>query len=218
MLRHDVRFAWAGSIMSIIFFIIVNYLTSRDTLWFIYPSFILLLWPVSLQSIRKGEYKIHSIFCSIWIISFLLLINYLYSPNHPWFLYAFYPVIWWPILMLLEQKRKTVTIAVLGSIITIIYYSVLNATLSPEYPWAIYPSFAVLWWPIVLYFARTRQFFQLSLYASLLTIIFFIIVNVVSSPNTIWAVYPIFLILWWPLSMYYFKFKRKKTIYKIKIR
>jgi hypothetical protein len=209
MLKLDVGFAWAGSIMSILFFATVNYLTSSHQIWFIYPSFILLLWPVSLHYLRKGDYKIHSIFCSIWIIIFLITINYLYSPSHPWFLYASYPIIWWPILMYSVQKRKTVSLAIIGSLLTIMYYSILNATLSHQYPWAIYPSFVVLWWPIVLHCVKTKKYFHLSLWASVLSIVFFIVVNKVSTPSIIWAIYPIFVILWWPLSMYYFILRRK---------
>jgi hypothetical protein len=209
MHKHDVIFAWTGSMMSILFLILVNYLTSSDYIWFIYPSFILLLWPISFYYIRKGEYKIHSIVSSLVIILFLITLNDLYSPGHPWFLYASYPVIWWPTLMILEKRRKTISVAISGSLTTIVYYIILNTTLSPNYPWAIYPSFIVLWWPLAMHYAKVKKFFHLSILASLITIVFFILVNMVSSPNNIWAVYPIFIILWWPLIMYYYKFKRK---------
>ncbi|MGE8205754.1 hypothetical protein ACQKP0_14450 [Heyndrickxia sp. NPDC080065] len=205
MHRHDVIFAWLASIISILFFISVNYLTSSDNLWFIYPSFFILLWPLSVQSIKNGEYKVHSIFTSLLIILFLFIVNYFHSPGHPWFLYAFYPIIWWPILMCLEKKRNTVSLAILGSLITIVYYSVLNSILSPQYPWAIYPSFAVIWWPLSMYYAKTKKYFQFSISASFLIIIFFTVVNIVSSPNTVWAIYPTFAVIWWPLSMYYAK-------------
>ena len=96
-----------------------------------------------------------------------------------------------------------------GSTLIILYYVLLNLLLSPGYPWSIYPIFVVLWWPLSLYHVRKRTYFKFSLYASLLLIVFFITVNAVSSPTVIWAVYPIFCVLWWPLSMYYFYYRRK---------
>lgn len=209
MNKHHIGFATAGSLMSIIFFMIVNYLTSPHTIWFIYPTFLLLLWPLSLIFIVTKKVKLFSFVYSILFIIFLITINYLYSPSHPWFLYAAFPVIWWPISLLFGNKAKTLTFAIITSICTIFYYSFLNFLLSPQYPWAIYPAFAVLWWPMSLYYVRKKNYFGLSVTASLLLIIFFISVNIISTPYIIWAVYPIFLVLWWPLSMYYFLYLRE---------
>jgi hypothetical protein len=210
MSKHQVGFATAGSLMSILFFMIVNYLTSPNYMWFIYPAFLLLLWPLSLFLIKNRKYKLYSFFCSLIFIGFLMATNYLHSPSHPWFLYAAFPVIWWSISQFVGKRAKTVAFALIASISTILYYSILNFSYSPEYPWAIYPAYAILWWPISLYYVRNKNYFGLSVSASLLSIIFFSTVNVVSSPNTLWAVYPIFLILWWPLSMYYFQFLKQK--------
>lgn len=209
MKKPDIGFATAGSVMSILFFMIVNYSTSPNHIWFIYPSFPLLLWPVSLYLIKKGKHIQHALFASLVIIFFFITINYIQTPGHPWFLYASFPIIWWPIFLFLGKRAKTMTVASLGSIVTILYYCYLNVIISPPYPWVIYPAFAVLWWPLTLYFGRKKKYFELSVSGSLLIIIFFISVNVVSSPQTVWAVYPIFLVLWWPLSMYYFILKRK---------
>ncbi|WP_237446514.1 hypothetical protein [Shimazuella alba] len=72
------------------------------------------------------------------------------------------------------------------------------------------PYLFVLWWPISVYYAKRNNYFGLSITASLLTIFFFISVNSISSPQVVWAVYPIFIILWWPLSMYYYSYQKKK--------
>ncbi|WP_249310611.1 hypothetical protein [Bacillus sp. FJAT-49736] len=114
--------------------------------------------------------------------------------------------------MMAKEKRKTVKMGLLGSFATIGYYTILNAGLSPQYPWAIYPAFVVIWWPLAIYHTKQKKFFQFSIYSSLLISIFFIIVNIVSSPQEVWAVYPIFTVLWWPLSMYYYFFKKKEFI------
>jgi hypothetical protein len=208
--RYKIGFAVMGSLMTMIFLFVVNYLTSPNYFWSLYPAFALLFWPGSLIFISKGNNKQQAVFGSIWIIIFLITENYIHSPGHPWFLYAVFPVLWWPILIFCEEKVKTMGLALIGSISTILYYSILNFALSPGYPWAIFPTYVVLWWPISMYYARKEDYFGLSITASLFTILFFSTVNFVSSPDTIWAIYPVFIILWWPLSMYYFHFKRDR--------
>ncbi|MED4534308.1 permease prefix domain 1-containing protein [Metabacillus fastidiosus] len=42
-----------------------------------------------------------------------------------------------------------------------------------------------------------------SIWASLLIIALFVFINVYYSPNVIWFVYPTFVVLWWPLTMYF---------------
>ncbi|MFE8698332.1 hypothetical protein ACFYKT_18585 [Cytobacillus sp. FJAT-53684] len=211
MRKFDVGFAVAGSIMSILFFMIVNYVTSTEYLWFIYPSLALLLWPIGLYCAKQEKHKLFSILCSGLIILFLISENIIHSPVHPWSMYAIFPILWWPILIILGKRAKTMSVAWVGSISIILYYLILNILISPGYPWAIYPAFVVLWWPLSLYHALKKTFFAYSVHASLLIIFFFITVNAVSSPNTIWAVYPIFCVLWWPLSMYYFVYKKRRV-------
>ncbi|MCH1626389.1 hypothetical protein [Fredinandcohnia quinoae] len=208
MRKHDIGFAIVGSSMSIVFFMIVNFLTSKNILWFVYPSILLLIWPIGLYCLKKEKYKYFSLSISTLIIIFLIIENILNSPEHLWFLYAIFPIIWWPILVFLGKKAGTLAVAWIGAGTTILYYSDLNILLSPGYPWAVYPAFVVLWWPLSLYHARRKTYFAFSIQASVLISAFFITVNIISSPNTIWAVYPIFCVLWWPLSMYYFVYKR----------
>lgn len=208
-MKNLINFSIAGSLMTMIFLGIVNYTTSPQTAWFIYPCLLLLLWPITLFFMIKKMYKQYSVICSAIIIAFLIIENYLYSPEHLWFIYAIYPVIWWPILMYLDEKAKTLKIALVGFATTIIYYSILNIILSHPYPWAIYPAFLVTWWPLAIYHAQRKTFVAFSVTASMLISIFFITVNIVSTPRVIWAIYPIFVVLWWPLSMYFYVYKRK---------
>lgn len=209
MRKFDPGFAVAGSIMSIIFLILVNYLTSSHDVWFFYPSFVLLLWPIGVYCVKKGKHKQLALSYSVLLIAFLTVENFLHSSQYPWSILAIYPIFWWPILVFLEKRALTLTVALIGSSTIIFYYALLNVFLSPQYPWAIYPAFAVLWWPLVIYHAKRKTFFAFSLHATLLLTIFFITVNAISSPSEIWAVYPIFCVLWWPLSMYYFVYKRR---------
>lgn len=207
-MKNYIGFAAAGSVMTIIFLGLVNYLTTPRTFWFIYPSFLLLLWPATLYFVMKKSYKLYSVFCSIALLFLLIFENYKDSPNNLWFIYAVYPIVWWPILMFLGEKAKSMAVSLIGCTSAIIYYSLLNIIFSPQYPWAIYPAFLVVWWPFALYHGKRKTFVAFSFQASLLLSLFFITVNFVSSPASIWAVYPIFLVLWWPLSMYFYVYRK----------
>ncbi|WP_121604425.1 permease prefix domain 1-containing protein [Virgibacillus sp. Bac332] len=48
-----------------------------------------------------------------------------------------------------------------------------------------------------------------SIWSSLLIISLFVFINFYYTPDIIWFVYPTFVVLWWPLTMY-FSWKRKK--------
>lgn len=213
--RSKIGFALTGSFLSIIFLVVLNFLMSPNFLWFIYPAFVLLMWPLSLFLILKGKHKLYSVLSSGLIIALILSINILHSPGHPWFLYAVFPILWWPISMFAGQKVRTLSFALIASLSTGLYYFMLNLIISPGYPWFIYPVYALLLWPLVLYYARNKKFFNLSISFSLVTILFFIVVNVVSTPSVIWAIYPIFLILWWPLSMYFYQYKKNELSNKL---
>ncbi|RDW21108.1 hypothetical protein CWR48_03900 [Oceanobacillus arenosus] len=209
MRKYGVGFTVAGSFMTIAFLIIVNLLTSPEHIWFIYPSIGLLLWPVGLYCMKNKLHKLFSILCSAIIIIFLVMENYLETPEYPWALYAVFLILWWPILMILEKRAGNFTISLIGSAIFIIYYLMLNIFLEPGYPWVIFPAFAVLWWPLTIYHVSRKSYFKYAIHASLFVSIFFITVNAVSTKHTIWAIYPIFAVLWWPLSMYYFVYRRR---------
>ena len=141
----------AGSLICILFFITtnltINQMTGIDSIWFIYPVFAVLWWPLSLIFHGWGRYREYSLVSTFFIILFLITTNYVTSPGHPWFLYAAYPVLWWPITLYAGRKAGTVGYALIGSVSTILYYSALNYQISPAYPWAIFPAFAVLWIP-----------------------------------------------------------------------
>lgn len=212
MSKGLIGFSLIGSVMTIAFLWIVNLLTSPDTMWFITPSFFLILWPCVLLFVyHRRKYKQYSLLGSLLVAAYFVVINYLYSPEILWFLFAVYPVIWWPIATYAGRRASTLRFALIAALCTIGYYGLLNLLMFPQYPWVIYPAYAVLWWPISLYYARQKDYFMMSITGSLVTILFLIIVNIVSSPQTIWAVYPTFGILWWPLSMYYFSYRKSKT-------
>lgn len=208
MNKHQASFATVASVLSILFFAFINYSTTPHEIWFIYPSFAILQWPISGYFLNKRKLHHYSAITSFILISFLIIENMLNSPDHIWFVFAIYPILLWPVLMYLGKYRSTLTTAIIGSVATFLYYGVLNTFYAPQYLWVIYPAFLVLWWPLAIYFGRTKKHYSFSIAASILTSLFFITTNVISSANTIWAVYPIFAILWWPLSTYYYGKRR----------
>lgn len=49
-----------------------------------------------------------------------------------------------------------------------------------------------------------------SIFGSALVIGLFLFINMYYDPNTIWFVYPVFAILWWPLSMFFVWLNNRK--------
>jgi hypothetical protein len=205
--RTPVGFALAGSAMTAVFLAVVNLQNSPGYPWFLNSLYLLAWWPLSAFFSSRRRFKALSLAGCVISMAYLVALNLVFSPRHPWFLYACYPLLWWPIVMYLGKKAGTLAFAAVCSAVTIAYYTALNVFVSPGYPWAIYPAYAVLWWPLAIYFARRKQWMGFSIAASVMSILFFIAANLVSSPHAIWAIYPIFAILWWPMSMLFAKTK-----------
>lgn len=202
-------FAVAGSIMTILFLAFINYTTSKGYLWFIYPTFAILWWPLSIFFAARGKVKSFAVAGSLLLIGFLITINYMFSPIYPWFLFTLMPVLWWPVTMLLGRRAASLSYAIVSFITAILYYGAINILLSPAHPWIIYVAFGMIWWPMTLFFILRKQQFAYSIAGALVTIIFFITVNYITTPGHPWFIYPAFTVLWWPLSMYYFVFKKR---------
>lgn len=209
MKKYEWHFVVTGCVLTIIFLILVNFLTSAQYPWFIYPTLALLLFPLGLYCITEKKYSLFSLVGSFSLFIYLVTVNYIHTPGYPWFLYAAAPIILWPILTILGKRNNQLFVASFMSILFILYYAILNIYLAPPYPWVIFPAFAILWWPLSLYHIKRKTYFAFSITATLFISLFFISVNVFYSPGTIWAAYPIFSVLWWPLSMYYFVYRRR---------
>lgn len=189
----------------------MNYTLTPDYLWFIYPTFGLLWYPVTVYYVIKRDFKQYAIAGSILINVFLILTNYMLVPDHPWYMYPSVLIILWPIFMYSGKQAKTLKFAIVSSVAIILYYLGLNLLVSPVHPWALYPTFAILWWPVSLYFAKKRDGLGFSVVGSIMIILFFGILNYVITPDIIWSVYPMFAVGWWPLIMYYFGRKKKQV-------
>ncbi|MEX1377118.1 MAG: hypothetical protein AB1Z23_06510 [Eubacteriales bacterium] len=241
------------------FLALVNYITSPQYIWFYYPLYALLWWPLSMFLARKP--KIYSVVMSLLTLGFLALINYMNSPNtiwflyvgfnliwwplamllgkhaksfwfaligaasiigyyiflyyrltpgiHPWYLYIILPAIWWSVCAALKKRALTIVFQIISVVVFLAYYIILNAILTPTVFWTIHLIYPALWALMGIYFGHTKKYFAFSICAAVVTIAYFAFINYMYSPNVIWAVYPAFAILWWPLSMYFFKSKKE---------
>lgn len=202
-------FSMIGTIIIIAFFCITNYFTSPAYPWFIYPVFAVLWWPLSLYFGHRHSIKRYSVLGAFILIAFLVINNYLFTPGYPWVLYAVCPILMWPVCIFLGRRGAELPIALLCSFAIIAYYVALNILISNAFPWAIFPAYAILWWPLAVFFAKHRRFMSFSFLGFTLTLVFFITVNRITTPHQIWWIYPVFSMVWWPLSTYYFDYKKK---------
>lgn len=189
------------------FLVALNFFLTPMLDWSIYPCIALLLWPLSMYFVYRQNLKQFAWFTSLVFLILLTVINLRETPDVLWVLYAAYPLVFWPVFTMLGRRAYTMTAAVIGAVVTSLYYALLNIAFSPDAPWVIAIIFAVGWWPLSLYHARKRSFFTYSVQASIWVSAFMIGMNWAFSPSVIWAIYPIFAVVWWPLSMYFFRAK-----------
>ncbi len=104
---------------------------------------------------------------SIWggllIAALVIFINLYYSPRAIWFVYPVFAVAWWPMTMYFHwQHKKTgestaFPYSVAGFILTTALFLFINFYYTPRIIWFVYPVFALIWWPVAVFFYRMRQ-------------------------------------------------------------
>lgn len=56
-----------------------------------------------------------------------------------------------------NMRKINLGYSIWGSILIIALFVFINMYYSPKHIWFIYPTFAVLWWPLTMYFAWLRS-------------------------------------------------------------
>lgn len=191
--------AFPFTLVLIVILLLINFLTTPSEWWALYPTFFLLLGPLSLLLNKKSGYILYSLTMSGAIIAILFIINMIESPNYFWFMYAWFPILWWPLSAIAGRTAAKPFFATVAALSIIAYYTILNMYMEPGFPWAIFPTFAVLWWPLSVTYAKKH--FVFSILGTILLSTFLIVLNVLTTPETPWSLYPIFAVLWWPLSI-----------------
>lgn len=199
------------SLITIAYFAGTNLSLNPENLWFLYTVFPIILWPAIMYTGKQAASLPAAIIGSLTGITYYIVLNIFMSPGHPWILYLVLPLVWWPVTIMFRSIAKKMVFMFLSITVFMLYYSLLNIFVSPGYPWSLYLLYPYAWAVIGMYYGIRRKGFALSIAATLITAVFVSIMNFVLTPNTIWAIFPIFAILWWPLSLYFFKVRNRKS-------
>jgi hypothetical protein len=117
--------------------------------------------------ITKGKNAGLSLAFSVWgailIIGLFLFINFYYTPSFIWFVFPTFAILWWPMAMYFRwlKMNKEISIGFPFSVCSFLLILGLllfcNFYLTPRFIWFVYPAFAVLWWPLAMFFLSLRQ-------------------------------------------------------------
>lgn len=116
-----------------------------------------------------------------------------------------------------KQSKIGLSLAfsVWGGILITAFFLFLNFYYTPHVIWFVYPVFAVIWWPMSIFFYwlhyKTDKPVGLaySVCSFVLITALFLFINLYYSPQVIWFVYPVFGTIWWPLAMLFHSLRRK---------
>ncbi len=199
--RDFKAFSLAGSILVTAFFFLVNMITSSVYPWFIYPTFVMWWWPMSMYIAGKKRFKLFSVVASLYSIAFFLTVNIVSSPNVIWFIYPAFALIWWPMSQIICGAKKYKLYSVVASLYVICFLALVNYITSPGYVWFYYPAYAIAWWPLSMFLLKKKSAKVYSLTMTLLTVAFLAAINLLNTPEYMWFQYTLFYFMWWPLSM-----------------
>ncbi len=118
---------------------------------------------------------------------------------------------------LTKGKRLGLSLAfsIWGSALITALMLFINFYYTPGNIWFVYPVFAVVWWPMALFFQWHRNKtgerigFAFSVCSFLLITALMLFINFYYTPHIIWFVYPVFAVLWWPLAMLFRRMRQK---------
>ena len=51
-----------------------------------------------------------------------------------------------------SNHRYAASFSLVGSALITLFFALVNLFSGARFPWAIYPIFAVLWWPLAIYY------------------------------------------------------------------
>jgi hypothetical protein len=108
----SLAFSVWGSILITALMLFINFYYTPQVIWFVYPVFAVVWWPMSLFfywfRLKKDEPigLPYSVCGFALIIGLMLFINFYYTPQIIWFVYPTFGVIWWPLAMLFHSLRQ----------------------------------------------------------------------------------------------------------------
>jgi hypothetical protein len=84
-----------GAWLIIVFFVVLNRISSPEVFWAIHLIFAVLWWPISIYLAKKTFY--YSAVGAGMTILYFSLVNYMTSPHQLWAVYPAFAVFWWPL-------------------------------------------------------------------------------------------------------------------------
>ena len=133
---------------------------------------------------------------------FVLAHRFLTPGAHPWYWYTFFPLAWWVFALAARGRALAPRSLSLSMGVMLVYYGALNLWLAPGTPWILFLTLPAAAAVIGALCGKAHAYLRLSVWMTLAGIAYFAAVNLVFSPRALWAVYPAFALLWWPLSMW----------------
>ncbi|WP_163653209.1 hypothetical protein [Listeria sp. PSOL-1] len=195
-------FLFFSCCLVIAFLVALNLLVFDKGHWSIYLS-ILLLSPAYFFLFGKKYFKSHAVFSSLFVLTALTLVNYFESPIYAWVVFAIPAVCAWPAVIIGGKKSGESGYAFLISTMLALSYIGLNLSFETRFPFSIFTTFVIYWWPLAVTFARFLRIF--SVVGTIWTTLFFMVTNLVTT-DTIWWIYPVFALLFWPLSLFFARY------------
>lgn len=114
------------------------------------------------KSKNMGLSLAFSVWGGIILTAFFAFINLYYTPGNIWFVYPVFAVIWWPMSMYFRwmKNKRNQSMAFPFSVASFCLITALilfiNYYYTPSVIWFVYPVFAVIWWPVALFFHMNR--------------------------------------------------------------
>jgi hypothetical protein len=203
-------YAVVMSVLSIAFLLVINSIYSPGAIWAVYPAFALLWWPITLLFAYHKAWRAYSVAASLMTIIFLAAVNLMTSPGFLWCVFPTLSILWWPLAMAFKGKRHPFGFALSGAVLSIATLLIINLMTSPGFLWCVFPALCILWWPAAVLFAGKKSALGFSVAGSLLIIALVSALNFMTSPGFLWCVFPIFGVLWWPLSVFFHGARRRR--------
>ena len=151
-----------------------------------------------------------SIAGAVLAIGTLLTVNLLTSAGFLWCVFPALGILWWPFALAFKGRHKPFGFSIAGAVLAIGTLLTVNLMTSPGFLWSAYPALGILWWPAAVGFAKRKSPLGFAIAGSLLVIALVAAINFMTSPGFLWCVFPIFSILWWPLSVFFHGARRRR--------
>lgn len=195
------KFSIFCSVCTLIWYGALNILVAPGSPWVMFVAYALVWWVLSVNFYGRHCPHVYAVVMSVISIAFFAAVNYIYSPGAIWAFYPAFAILWWPVTLLFAKHHAWRGYAFTAGAMTIGFLAAVNLITSPSFPWSVFPSLGILWWPLAVSFKGKHKPFSFSIAAVLLIIATLTAINLITSPGFLWCVFPIPALLWWPLAV-----------------